>query len=531
VLYKLVEVKSPVVNQEKNSNYVQTPYEEGMAVNDNRMNDFVFYFVYRGKSSDFAGVVDTSKIMQISSGGTIQISNVNQVDISVSKTWAQIPSNTDGVKSTFKLYYSKKRSSTIPTGNDLIEVADSEKEAIFTMENGSLKQSNEIKWTNLPNGKNGEPIYYYVKETSYTINGKTYVLQDDGTYKAGNEVGEYKSLYSGNTLNQSGEVKFTNTKGLYVKKEWKNSDNTSMTNAPVDSIRFKLYGKTTADSNWTEINLTDTERTLSKPDWQINIPSEKLVGYVNFKVEEELLPGQDVTLYGYVVSYIKNLNGNSGILEISNKNPFSTTINFTVKKEWADGLDGHDGIEVTLYRSESSWADYTPTEVEKNAATVIGTPVTLNADNWSYTWEGLENLQKNGTPYYYYAVETVPENYTATYAKSGTSSVQIETITNTPEEVPGKLSVQKKWEKVSDSNKEEITLNLYRRKKALTTNQYDIPNDITVACIGDSITYGEMNNTDTNIKYPKELAALLGVNESKVANNGHNNYLIDGLYK
>lgn len=546
VLYKLVEVDSPT-----DKGYLETPYKknQNINVNSDAMNGFVFYFVFNGKPSEFSSAVAASKIMQVSNGGTIAIPNVNLIDISVSKTWAQLPANTSGVKSTFKLYYSETRSSTIPTGDKLRQVSElginnAEKEATFTMDNGSLKQS-VVEWKDLPNGKNGKPIYYYVKETSYTIDNKTYVLQDDGTYKASDgTTGEYKSLYSGNALNQDGEIKVTNTKGLYVQKEWKNSDGSNMTTAPVNEIKFKLQGKT-AGGKWKDINLADTERTLNSTNkWQIPISVDKLTGYVDFKViEEQTQEQREGALYGYVISYTRNLNGTSGVLNIINKNPHTTTTNFIVKKEWADGLSEHDGIEVKLYRATTAWAGYTPTAAEKTASTVVPyidenkvehDTVTLNADNdWSAKWEGLKNLQENGKPYYYYAVETVPTGYTATYAKGGTNSVQTETITNTPEEVVGKLSVQKNWEKVS--NKEEITLSLYRRKKASATNQYNIPSDITVSCTGDSITQGTQNN-NTNTTYPKELAGLLGLTYGswggdgvQLVNNGQDNRLIDAL--
>lgn len=507
-LYKLVEVDSP-------EGYKSTPYTSGTDVNSADMKDFVFYFVYGGKASDFTSSgIEATKIMQISSGGTIDIPNINLIDISVSKTWAQIPENTNNVTAKFKLYYSTKRSSTIPTGDDLIEVPDSEKEVTFTLENDSLKQNGEIKWTNLPNGKDGKPIYYYVKEESYTINGTTYTLEN----------GEYKALYSGNALSKNGEVKVTNTKGLYVQKEWKKSDGKVMDTAPVKSIQFLLEGKTSAGT-WQTIRYSDAEElwTLNETNkWQINIPDDKLTGYVDFKVTEKLTKEQSVSLYCYVVSYTKNLNGNSGVLEISNKNPFANEIDFIVNKEWADGLpaDEHSGVEVTLYRAN----DINKTGAEKVTAdkdgnTIIN-PVTLDASNsWSAEWKGLDNLQDNGQRYYYYTVETVPTGYTASYEKTGLS-VQRETITNTPETVVGKLSVQKKWEKVSDLNSKEITLNLYRRKKASTTETYNIPSNINVVCIGDSITQGTMNNT-SDVTYPKKLAELLRVAESNVKNLGN----------
>lgn len=538
VLYKLVETDAP-------EGYVDTLYKADESVNTDKMKNFVFYFVYAGNASAFADVPEAKgKIMQISNGGTVDIPNVKYIDVSASKTWAQNPDNLNGVKAEFELFYSYKRSNNMPAESDLkpvsdLGVSDSIKTITFTNNNNTLT-GNKVEWKDLPNGKDGKAIYYYVREKSYTIGGTTYTLNTtDGNYYNSTDKGDFKNLFAGNGINETGEVKFTNTKGLYVRKEWRTSDNGIMPHAPVESIQFNLYGKN-ASGEWdpNPINLGAGNNVLGNSNnWQQSIDSELLTGYSDFKVEEvkKDADGNDlgVTLYGYVVSYTKNLNGNSGILNISNKNPNATSTDFIVKKEWADGLDPSkhtEDISVTLYQSTTAWAGYTPTDAEKLSSEVIET-VTLNAGNeWSHTWEDLANTQEeNGQRYYYYAVEdNVPENFTASYEKTGLNT-QVETITNTPEEVSGKLTVQKKWEKVSDSNQEEITLNLYRRKKALNTNAYTFDKEYKIACVGDSITYGEMNNDDTSKTYPKQLAGLLGFSESNVSNHGHNNYEISGL--
>lgn len=513
VLYKLVEITAP-------EGYKPSPYKENASINSDEMKEFVFYFVYNCNKSQFSEVVDDKNITEISSGGTFSVPNSQLIDISIKKDWEQPPESAN-VSAAFKLYYSTVRSSTIPAKDKLTSVGE-EKTVTFTNNNGKLEQNDKAEWKDLPNGKDGKPIYYYVVEESYTIDGKTYTRQDDNTYKSGDEVGAYKGIYAGNGLSKDGVVEYTNLKGLYVQKEWKNSDNSEMTTPPVDEIKFTLQGKT-ADGEWKTINLADDQRTLDKThQWQIEIPADKLTGYVDFKVTEELTQEQSSgKLYGYVVSYTKNLNGTSGVLEISNKNPLTTTTNVIVRKEWNDGLTGQGGITVTLYRANTAWKDSAkPTAAELEASDKIETVTLSSLNDWSYQWTELANLKDDGTRYYYYVREdSVPIGYVATYEKSGSTSTQVTTITNTPETKPGELTVQKAWDKVSDASKTEITLDLYRRKKALTTEKYDIPDNISVLCWGDSITQGTMNNV-TDVTYPKELAKALGIEESKVKNCG-----------
>lgn len=545
-LYKLVEIVSP-------EGYIQTLYKEGISLNSDDMKDFVFYFMYaKNAETDISAIAESAginkdSIMDIQSGNVIKAKNIELIDISVGKTWAQVPEGST-VSSTFKLYYSTKRSSTIPDKNDLTEVENSEKTIEFEINNGVMTQTTEaetLTWSGLPNGKDGKPIYYYVKETSYTINNKTYVLQDDGSYKCDNETGEYNGLYTGNAADTTCTIECTNTKGIYVQKEWLNSDNSLMNSAPVDSIQFKLYGKLTADGDWEEINLSNNNVLSEVNNWQQLIPSESLTGYVDFKVEEVKKDKDNndlgVTLYGYKISYTKNLNGTSGVLTISNKNPNVTNINFIVNKEWGDGLDASkhtEKITVTLYRSETAWAGYTPTDAEKTASEVVES-VTLSAEKgWSYTWENLANLQGNGQTYYYYAVENALNGYDASYSQSGSSSTKVVTITNTPKLVDGKLTVSKEWDKVNTPNQKEVTLELYRRKKALNTSEYRFNTNLKIACAGDSITegtYGNTYNSKTQGSYPAELAKMLGITMSSnkegswLVNNGENNRLIDAM--
>lgn len=456
-LYKLVEVKAP-------GGYKPSPYEDNEPINSDKMKEFVFYFVYNSSKSEFSNVVNVKNITEISSGGTFSVPNSQLINVSVEKNWGQIPEGAnegDTVISTFKLYYSEVRSSTIPTGNDLKPVygnGSDTKEIEFIVRNGKLvpnsekNATNEVKWENLPNGKDGEPIYYYVVEVSYKINGKTYTRTEDKNYVSGNgDIGEYRGVYSGNGLNKTGKVEYNNFKSIYVQKEWENSDGSKMQQKPVESIRFTLKGKT-ADGVWENIPLTDDERTLDEEHgWKNPIPAKYLEGkdYVDFEVTEELTD----ELQGYKVSYTKNINGNSGILEITNMNPETVIEKLPIRviKEWKGNSTHPDEVKVQLYSSTSGSGNWKE----------VGTPVALNANNsWTHEWKVAKGL--------YYRVEEVDKinGWTVSYSSEGLeltdgSADNTITVTNTFE--TGELQVNKKWLGGNDkANVDKIEVEVYQ---------------------------------------------------------------------
>lgn len=319
--------------------------------------------------------------------------------------------------------------------------------------------------------------------------------------------------------------------GLVVRKTWKNADGSVMEDPPIETISFILQGKKTENGAWEDIPL-DAEYSTITGNGSVTIPPEYLTDYVQFQVTENTaLP------YGYRVSTVGNFAGSSGYIDITNRNTQVDKTNLIVKKVWNDGKSSHDqAITVTLYQATTQWADGDkPTAAEVSASKSMGS-VQLQAPDWSYTWSNLDNLQSDKvSQYYYYAIEDVPTGYTASYDRSGSVVTQVETITNTPTAKPGELSVQKEWDRVSASNMpESVTMQLYKRARPLSMTKYNIPDNITVSCIGDSITYGEMNNTSyTDGKtYPILLGEQIYPKKTRseiidlIKNNGHNNYTI-----
>ena len=81
-----------------------------------------------------------------------------------------------------------------------------------------------------------------MKETAYTVNGITYILDEkSGKFLSDSEEGGYLPIYVGNAVNDDGIVTIKNSQKLYLIKEWKNSKGKTMS-APVSEITISIYG-------------------------------------------------------------------------------------------------------------------------------------------------------------------------------------------------------------------------------------------------------------------------------------------------
>lgn len=513
------------------------------------------YFVYGSGSVTYPADVDTSKVIQVKTGGSLDIPNNRLISITASKTWSQNVEGTSSIKA--KLYWSHTKSSKgIPADATVANAAD------LGLEDDQLQNPVTINttlpedvqgptlskytWFNLPSGKDDKPVYYYVQETSYTLHTNsdvehtsenctgctTYTLQDDGTYQDddGNE-GEYKPNYTGNAANKTGTVSIHNSKGLTIEKVWKNSDNTPMDadDIPVDDIDVNIYG-VKADGTR---DLFFTKR-LSAPDWKLTLTSEDaenagktLSNYESIRVEEVIADDQVVSLYGYISSYTYSLNGTNGEATITNKNNAPTETSVTVNKVWGDGNDhSTDEITIKLYQSTTyltanQLENLTADELKSMGGVELSEKkITLPiSDNWTYTWDNLEYRNADKVPYNYYVLEewsglSGDNAYTAVYARTNSTATNTTyTITNSQS---GKASVQKKW--VNDAGAtvspdvDSITLQLYKR--LLKTTETDdsqitgeIPSNLKVAAVGDSITNGYWSGASP---FPTQLKTLLG---------------------
>lgn len=567
VLYKLVEISVPAGYEGSNLNLSSTDfralvtgYLNSNLTNYNGQDYTIFlnnynpnhYFSFNSNVSgnNIPHDVSQSEIQQIKSGDDLNIPNNELIDIGVQKQWVNstntIPEN---ASITVELYWSyEKSTSGIPASATLAKakdlgILDSSFNATKTLTN----PENAKVWTDLPNGKAGKPIYYYVKETAYTYGGNTYTLQEDGSYKDGSALGGYLPIYQNNAANGDATVQIQNTQRLMLKKVWKDINNQDM--KPLsNSVDVTVFGiKVDAAGNETKEALFETPVTLDNTNsWQQDITSS--IGNKNLSVYKrfEVTETTDVDTSNMVISCVFNLNQNTGEIIVTNKSTQPTDASVTVQKAWSDGENLHDAdtVSVDLYQSTTALPSGTTFSLDwlnKNATKLADKTVTLNKDNdWSYTWAELPLKNDSDQPYYYYVWEDTAnstiankDKYTVSYTKSSNSTAYKTnyTITNSR----SAITVQKQWYDEDGNlitnlydedgnlivnnmaNLQEITLKVYKKTDAVPTDQ------IGVVAFGDSITdgYGECSRNDKC--YPSKLTTMLKAAGFNLKNNAVDN--------
>lgn len=568
VLYKLVEISVPAGYEGSNLNLpsgtdfraLVTGYLNSNLTDYNGQDYTIFlnnynpnhYFSFNSNVSgnNIPHDVSQSEIQQIKSGDDLNIPNSELIDIGVQKQWVNstntIPKN---ASITVELYWSyEKSTSGIPASATLAKaedlgILDSSFNATKTLTN----PENAKVWTDLPNGKAGKPIYYYVKETAYTYGGNTYTLQEDGSYKDGSDLGGYLPIYQNNAANGDATVQIQNTQRLMLKKVWKDINNQDM-NPLLSSVDVMVYGiQVDSAGNETKEALFTNPVTLGDTNnWQQDITSsignKNLSVYKRFEVTET---GVEDTS-NMVISCVFNLNQNTGEIIVTNKSTQPTDASVTVQKAWSDGENLHDAdtVSVDLYQSTTALPSGTTFSLDwlnKNAKKLADKTVTLNKDNdWSYTWAELPLKNDSDQPYYYYVWEDTAnstiankDKYTATYTKSSNSTAYKTnyTITNSR----SAITVQKQWYDEDGNlitnlydedgnlivnnmaNLKEITLKVYKKTGTVPTDS------IGIVAFGDSITdgYGECSRNDKC--YPNKLTTMLTAAGFKLKNNAVDN--------
>lgn len=554
VLYKLVEISVPAGYEGSNLNLpsgtdfraLVTGYLNSNLTDYNGQDYATFlnhynpnhYFSFNSNVSGnhIPHDVSQSEIQQIKSGDDLNIPNNELIDIGVQKQWVNstntIPEN---ASITVELYWSyEKSTSGIPASAILATATDlGILDSSFTATKTLTKPENAKVWTDLPNGKAGKPIYYYVKETAYTYGGNTYTLQEGGSYKSGSDLGGYLPIYQNNAANGDATVQIQNTQRLMLKKVWKDINNEDM-NPLSSSVDVMVYGiQVDSAGNETKEALFTNPVTLGDTNsWQQDI-TDRVIGkdlsvYKRFEVTET---GVEDTS-NMVISCVFNLNQNTGEIIVTNKSTQPTDASVTVQKAWSDGetLHASESVQVSLYQSTTALpanTELTAAWITANATKMTDTEtatytVQLNKDNeWTYTWTGLPLENATKQPYYYYVLEDLQnstvvnkDKYTATYTKSSNSTAYKTnyTITNSR----SAITVQKQWYDEDGNlitnlydedgnlivnnmaNLQEITLKVY--KKTGTT----APSNLKVLAIGDSITNGDGNNSKGYWDYLKQ---------------------------
>lgn len=574
VLYKLVEISVPEGYEGSNLNLPSgtdfraliTGYLNSNLTTYNNNKDYAtflnhynpnHYFSFNSNVSgnNIPHDVSQSEIQQIKSGDDINIPNSELIDIGVQKQWVNstntIPEN---ASITVELYWSyEKSTSGIPASAKLAKAEDlGILDSSFNATKTLTKPENAKVWTDLPNGKAGKPIYYYVKETAYTYGGNTYTLQDDGSYKSGSDLGGYLPIYQNNAANGDATVQIQNTQRLMLKKVWKDINNQDM-NPLSSSVDVMVYGiQVDSAGNETKEALFTNPVTLGDTNsWQLDI-TDKVSGkdlsvYKRFEVTET-----DVDTSNMVISCVFNLNQNTGEIIVTNKSTQPTDASVTVQKAWSDGetLHASESVQVSLYQSTKALpanTELTAAWITANATKMTDAKytVSLNKDNeWTYTWTGLSLKNESEQPYYYYVLEDLPnstvankDKYTATYTKSSNSTAYKTnyTITNSR----SAITVQKQWYDEDGNlitnlydedgnlivnnmaNLQEITLKVYKKTGTVPTDP------IGIVAFGDSITDGYNNSWETgglncskNEKcYPSKLTTMLTAAGFKLKND------------
>lgn len=573
VLYKLVEISVPAGYEGSNLNLPSgtdfraliTGYLNSNLTDCNGQDYTIFlnnynpnhYFSFNSNVSgnNIPHDVSQSEIQQIKSGDDLNIPNSELIDIGVQKQWVNstntIPEN---ASITVELYWSyEKSTSGIPASATLATATDlGILDSSFTATKTLTKPENAKVWTDLPNGKAGKPIYYYVKETAYTYGGNTYTLQEGGSYKDGSsDLGGYLPIYQNNAANRDATVQIQNTQRLMLKKVWKDINNQDM--KPLSSsVDVMVYGvKVDSAGNETKEALFETPVTLDNTNsWQQDI-TDRVIGkdlsvYKRFEVTET---GVEDTS-NMVISCVFNLNQNTGEIIVTNKSTQPTDASVTVQKAWSDGENLHDAdtVSVDLYQSTTALPSGTTFSLDwlnKNATKLADKTVTLNKDNdWSYTWAELPLKNDSDQPYYYYVWEDTAnstvvnkDKYTATYTKSSNSTAYKTnyTITNSR----SAITVQKQWYDEDGNlitnlydedgnlivnnmaNLQEITLKVYKKTGTVPTDP------IGIVAFGDSITDGYSGgglDCSKNDKcYPSKLTTMLTAAGFNLKNNAVDN--------
>ena len=566
VLYKLVEISVPAGYEGSNLNLSSTDFRalvtgylnSNLTTYNNKdyatfLNHYnpnhYFSFNSNVSGNNIPHDVSQSEIQQIKSGDDLNIPNSELIDIGVQKQWVNstntIPEN---ASITVELYWSyEKSTSGIPASATLATAADlGILDSSFTATKTLTNPENAKVWTDLPNGKAGKPIYYYVKETAYTYGSNTYTLQEGGSYKSGSDLGGYLPIYQNNAANGDATVQIQNTQRLMLKKVWKDINNQDM-NPLSSSVDVMVYGvKVDSAGNETKEALFTNPVTLGDTNsWQLDITSlignKDLSVYKRFEVTET-----DVDTSNMVISCVFNLNQNTGEIIVTNKSTQPTDASVTVQKAWSDGENLHDSdtVSVDLYQSTTALPSGTTFSLDwlnKNATKLADKTVTLNKDNdWSYTWAELPLKNDSDQPYYYYVWEDTAnstiankDKYTATYTKSSNSTAYKTnyTITNSR----SAITVQKQWYDEDGNlitnlydedgnlivnnmaNLKEITLKVYKKTGTVPTDS------IGIVAFGDSITdgYGECSRNDKC--YPNKLTTMLTAAGFKLKNNAVDN--------
>lgn len=422
-----------------------------------------FYFVYSSSPETLPSVgvkgeaISSNNVKTINQGNEISITNNRLIDITVNKTWSE---QLENPSITAELYWSYTKALTgFPKNMNKVLAED------FNLDSfdNPVTFDKTYTWQNLPNGKNGRPIYYYVVETAYSVDGTQYTLDNtDELYKNGDVIGKYLPVYTGNAVNQEDQpITILNASSLQIEKQWLDKNNRPLPpNYWSETVEFKLYGQITQDAE-EELIMNGSSETFTitaDDDWICKLEPALINKYNFFRVEEVNVP------VGFNVTYKENYQGHTGKITITNKNPVDPEVPITIAKKWID--DGSASRPTPTFKVLRSVDNSTWTYVED-----ITQPTPIKNENlWTFTFEHLPYRDENGNIYNYKIEEDPLDGYVLTKQENNDGiPYGIITFTNTK---ALKIDAEKIWHESYNSKHEAdtITLKLYSSRNAADVN-------------------------------------------------------------
>lgn len=359
--------------------------------------------------------------------------NVQSTSFSVEKVWGGVVKGKQVVAGLYRTINDNKGTSE----DYQVKASDGKAQKTVT-----LGQSNSWKgsFTGLPKyDKDGNLYTYYARE-----------LTIDGT--AAGTVDYISEIYY---HDETSKTKIVNVVKVDItgKKIWK--DNGNAYNTRPKNLELTLYRQEDGSSGKKLVNKSpEWTKPANSNEWTYvykDLPAANGEGIKYIYTVEENVPdpasGDD--------EYTLSQSGNNLTNTLTDK------ISISGKKVWRDGsnADGKrpESIKIELYANGTKIKDKTIGE---------------DAENWSYTFENLDEYDVNGKRISYTVDEVLPEGYSKV--------VDDKTIINTK---LTSLDVEKVWGGVETNAQKEVVVGLYR-----TTGEKDVTKDAVEDSGGNQVT-------------------------------------------
>ena len=180
-----------------------------------------------------------------------------------------------------------------------------------------------------------------------------------------------------------------------------------------------------------------------------NLPAQENGKNIVYSVREEGVYNNADENITSQFAYSASISG-SGWYVVNNQ----PAISVKVRKEWRD-INGNvdtsanmPDVTFDLYRtttpSDADALSFTRTEINEllKGAERVRSGLTLSKDGWSVTVESLRKADKQGNPYYYFALEDAPDNYEDTYTVTAATATEPRTLTIANKRTPTTVEIK-----------------------------------------------------------------------------------------